>query len=390
MRSIMSRVHLDGEPGDVISQLCHTIVELSDFDAADVLVAESDGALVPIAVIGAPLSVVRPGVRLDAEWARQLDDRTRAGAWWIDWADPPVEARSATAEIVATGIRTSAQIPIHAGDEYFGMLMVASRADDSAAWMDDRMPMLTELAAFAGSLMRATRSDDEHQATLRAEIAVVIRTSAMHIAFQPIVSLTDGTVWGVEALTRFDDGARPDERFAQAWRVGLGPELELACARLAIRDADRLPQDAGLTVNLSPQVIMAGDACPLVRSCVRPLTLEVTEHVPIEDYTALRRALLECGPAHVAVDDAGAGYASLRHILELQPDVVKLDIALVRHVDTDPARQSMVAGLVHYAQKAGLQLIGEGVETEAERDTLRALGVPLGQGYLFGRPAALD
>jgi EAL domain-containing protein (putative c-di-GMP-specific phosphodiesterase class I) len=270
------------------------------------------------------------------------------------------------------------------------MLIVASRADDSSIWMDDRMPMLTELAAFAGSLMRATRADDEQLAALRAEIAAVIRTSAMHIAYQPIVSLADGTVWGVEALTRFENGERPDERFAQAWQVGLGPELELACARLAIRDADRLPEGACLTVNLSPQVIVAGDACPLVRSCVRPLALEVTEHVPIEDYSELRRALLECGPAHVAVDDAGAGYASLRHILELQPDVVKLDIALVRHVDTDPARQSMVAGLVHYAEKAGLRLIGEGVETEAERDTLQALGVPLGQGYLFGRPARLD
>jgi EAL domain-containing protein (putative c-di-GMP-specific phosphodiesterase class I) len=127
-----------------------------------------------------------------------------------------------------------------------------------------------------------------------------------------------------------------------------------------------------------------------VRSCARPLALEVTEHVPIEDYSELRRALLECGPAHVAVDDAGAGYASLRHILELQPDVVKLDIGLVRNIDSDPARQALVAGLVHYAQTAGLRLIGEGVETEAERDTLRALGVPLGQGYLFGRPAPLD
>jgi EAL domain-containing protein (putative c-di-GMP-specific phosphodiesterase class I) len=256
--------------------------------------------------------------------------------------------------------------------------------------MADRMPMLTELAAFAGSLMRATGADDEQMATLRSEIAAVIRTSAMHIAYQPIVALADGTVWGVEALTRFDDGARPDERFAQAWRAGLGAELELACARLALRDADRLPPGACLSINLSPQVIVSGDACPLVRSCARPLTLEVTEHVPIEDYSELRRALLECGPAHVAVDDAGAGYASLRHILELQPDVVKLDIGLVRNIDSDPARQALVAGLVHYAQTAGLHLIGEGVETEAERDTLRSLGVPLGQGYLFGRPAALD
>jgi PAS domain S-box-containing protein len=390
MRSIMSRVHLDGAPGDVISQLCHTIVELSDFDAADVLAAESDGTLVPLAVVGTQVSIVRQGVRLDSQWAAQMDERTRAGAWWINWLDAPAEALDSVPEIVAAGIRTTAHIPIHAGDDYFGMLIVASRADDSIDWMDDRVPMLTELAAFAGSLMRATGADDEQAAALRTEIAAVIRTTAMHIAYQPVVSLANGAVWGVEALTRFDDGSRPDERFAQAWRVGLGPELELACARLAIRDADRLPEGACLSINLSPQVIVSGDAMTLVRSCSRALALEVTEHVPIDDYAELRRALLECGPAHVAVDDAGAGYASLRHILELQPDVVKLDIGLVRNIDSDPARQAIVAGLVHYAQTAGLQLIGEGVETEAERDTLRHLGVPLGQGYLFGRPAPLD
>lgn len=389
MRSIMSQVQLDGDPGDVVSQLCRTIVEVSDFDAADVLVAESDGTLVPVTVVGWPMSVVQQGLPLDAPWARRLDERTREGAWWFDWAAAPVDPSAPSAEILAGGIRTTAHIPIHTGDDYIGMLVVASRAADSPEWMADRMPLLTELAAFAGSLMRATRADDEQLAVLRAEIAEVIRTSSMHIAYQPVVTLADGSVWGVEALTRFEDGRRPDERFAEAWRVGLGPELELACARLALRDASRLPPHACLSINLSPQVIVSGAAQALVRSCERPLAFEVTEHVPIDDYAALRRALLESGPAHVAVDDAGAGYASLRHILELQPDVVKLDIGLVRNIDSDPARQALVAGLVHYAQTAGLDLIGEGIETEAERATLRSLGVPLGQGYLFGRPAAL-
>jgi EAL domain-containing protein (putative c-di-GMP-specific phosphodiesterase class I) len=115
--------------------------------------------------------------------------------------------------------------------------------------------------------------------------------------------------------------------------------------------------------------------------------LEITEHDPIQDYAALRAALTALEPpVEVAVDDAGSGYASLRHILALRPRYVKLDIGWVRGIDADPARQALVAGLVHFAGEVGCRLIGEGVETEAERTALLRLGVPLGQGCLFGRP----
>jgi len=89
----------------------------------------------------------------------------------------------------------------------------------------------------------------------------------------------------------------------------------------------------------------------------------------------------------ISVDDAGAGYASLRHILELQPDFVKLDIGLVHQIDADPARQALAAGLHHYAAEAGNTLIAEGVETPAECSTLHRLGIPLAQGFFLGRPA---
>ena len=89
----------------------------------------------------------------------------------------------------------------------------------------------------------------------------------------------------------------------------------------------------------------------------------------------------------VAVDDAGAGFASLRHIIELRPRYVKLDLQLVRGIDGDPARQAMIAGMVYFARDTGCLLIAEGVQTAAERDTLLRLGVPFGQGFLFGHPA---
>jgi EAL domain-containing protein (putative c-di-GMP-specific phosphodiesterase class I) len=112
--------------------------------------------------------------------------------------------------------------------------------------------------------------------------------------------------------------------------------------------------------------------------------------VAIEDYPSLSSALRSLGPSiRLAVDDAGSGFASLRHILELAPDVVKLDIGLIRGMDEDAARQALVAGMVHFADLGHFFLIAEGVETEPERDTLIALGVRLGQGYLLGRPAAV-
>ena len=116
----------------------------------------------------------------------------------------------------------------------------------------------------------------------------------------------------------------------------------------------------------------------------------ITEHPPIDDYAALRAALARLDPSvRVAVDDASSSYASLRHILALRPAYVKLDMGWVRDIDADPARQALVAGLVHFADEVGCQLIGEGIETEAERAILFQLGVPLGQGYLLGRPAPI-
>ena len=139
-------------------------------------------------------------------------------------------------------------------------------------------------------------------------------------------------------------------------------------------------------------MVLAGEPLHSVlgRSPAR-VVLEITEHVGVDDYGALRRALADLGTdVRFAVDDAGAGFASLRHILELAPSHVKLDRALVTRIDTDPARQALVAGLVHFAGEIGAMLIAEGVETAGERDTLLRLGVRVGQGYLLGRPAPAE
>lgn len=146
-----------------------------------------------------------------------------------------------------------------------------------------------------------------------------------------------------------------------------------------------------LHLNVSPELVLAGlELGRLVRDASFRIVLEVTEHEAVGDYGAFREAIAALGrPVRLAVDDARARFASLRHILELEPAFVKLDISLVRGIDTDPAKQALVAGMRHFARTTGRRLIAEGVETEPEAATLRNLEIRLAQGYLFGRPGAV-
>jgi EAL domain-containing protein (putative c-di-GMP-specific phosphodiesterase class I) len=195
-------------------------------------------------------------------------------------------------------------------------------------------------------------------------------------------------VVGFEALTRFADGISPDRRFSEAAAVGLGGELEMATLNAVLAAAEGLPQDAWLSLNVSPALIMAGQPLrDLVDGTERRIVLEVTEHAEIPDYEAFRAAVARLGAkAELAVDDAGAGFASLRHILELRPAFVKLDRSLIEGLESDEARQAMIVGLHHFTRSTGCRLIAEGIETEAELEILRTLDVALGQGYILGRP----
>ena len=235
---------------------------------------------------------------------------------------------------------------------------------------------------LAPGLEARYREDDA-----RASVQAILDTAAFAPFFQPIADLDTGAVVGYEALTRFSSGIPPDVTFALAARSGLGLALEVATLRAALEAAAILPPGAYLSVNASPALIRSSSLRTLLGGTVRRFILEITEHVAIEDYPALRRELARLGPTiGVAVDDAGAGYASLRHILELSPNLVKLDVGLIRGIDVDPARQALIAGMDYFAGKRKLRLVAEGIETTAELETLRHLGIGYGQGYLLGRP----
>jgi len=173
--------------------------------------------------------------------------------------------------------------------------------------------------------------------------------------------------------------------------VGLLEELELAAIREAVARLELLPSPTYLSLNLSPATARSADfEASLLGLPGERTVLEITEHARVPDYLALRQALahFRAGGVRLAIDDAGAGFASLRHILHLEPDIIKLDISITRNVDADRSRRALAAALASFGEEMGIELVAEGIETQAELEALRALGVGHGQGYFIGRPAA--
>lgn len=247
-------------------------------------------------------------------------------------------------------------------------------------------------AAFVANVLEPGLLDEVQT---RHRIEAVVAERAFHTVFQPIVDVPRGRLVGVEALTRFPGPPdQPTERwFEQAPRVGLGAALELACARAALDQLDRLPRSAFLAINVSPEAIMGGELPALLagRQCDR-VVLEVTEHLSVQDYGTFR-AVLEsiraCG-VRLAIDDLGAGFASLAHIANLAPDTIKLDRQFGSGIDQDPARRAVAQALVSLARDLHTELIAEGIETRGELETVRELGIPLIQGYLVSPPVAAE
>lgn len=320
--------------------------------------------------------------------SRDLVARARHGPWVDDlW---PLDNDFRDAEFATVDARIGAGAPIYAGSELVGLLsLVIGEGQSHAPTRKSSLLAATIdyaniLSAVAGPALGERRDSMERRARLETALAA----RAFHPVFQPIVDFGSRRVVGYEALTRFADGTRPDVRFVEARSVGLGDAYELGAIGAALAAAQHLPGDAFVSLNLSPGLVLEGSdrLSRIIRAPGRRLVLEITEHVPIEDYAALRTAIDKLDDIELAVDDAGAGFASFRHILELRPTFAKLDISLVRGIEMDELRQALVAGLDYFALRSGCHLIAEGVETEDEAATLERLGVEFGQGYLFGRP----
>jgi PAS domain S-box-containing protein len=377
-----------GRPAqETAAAICRELVGLPHVDMAMVYEFGHDGSVIPLAQIVPADSPTAVGQPLPVDRAAYLRE-SATGPWIDEWRPQPDDTQYLRGWH-RLGLKVAAYVPFGTGDTTHGLVGVGSTHPVGSAEAARWLPSMTEIAAIAAALLVPELGSRRAQDTTRSQLARIIANGEFHPVFQPVVRLGDGTVVGFEALTRFDDGTPPDRRFAMAEAVEMGAELEAATMRAALLAAAELPARAWVSVNVSPTRL--ADSRLLRLSAVakrRPLVLEITERLAIEDYAAARDALDRVtGSVDVAVDDAGAGFSSLRHIIELRPRYVKLDLHLVRGVEGDPARQALIAGMVYFARDTGCLLIAEGVEKAAERDTLRRLGVPFGQGFLFGRPA---
>jgi EAL domain-containing protein (putative c-di-GMP-specific phosphodiesterase class I)/CheY-like chemotaxis protein len=231
--------------------------------------------------------------------------------------------------------------------------------------------------------------------TRRERIRRLLADRCLRVEYQPIFELSMGAMVGMEALARFDaaPAMAPAAWFSEAAEVGLLEDLELAAIEAALQGLPRIPNGIYLSLNVSPSLA----ASPRLRESLgnappERLVLELTEHAPVDDYQALGEVLapLREGGARVAIDDVGSGFASLRHVLCLDPELIKLDMTMTRGIDREEGRLALVAALVTYAARVGAGVVAEGVETRAELRALHDAGVQFAQGFLLARPGPLS
>lgn len=269
-----------------------------------------------------------------------------------------------------------------------------------------RNPLLS-LVTQIRDAVDAARADAELNQRLRArgrrrELLDLLVHGALHSVFEPIVDAHALTVFGYEALVRGPVGtplASPLALFEVAAEEGLLFELDCLCRAAALEGAVGFPQGAKLFLNIRPSSFHDPSFQPdaLIRTLERcrlgpaDVVFEISEQESIDNYEIFREARDGYGKLgfQFALDDTGAGYASLESVAELAPEFIKVDRAFVRGIDEDPVRQTILRALQSLASDLGARIVGEGLDTLEELRTLGSLGIPFGQGWLFGKPSPL-
>lgn len=286
-------------------------------------------------------------------------------------------------------------IPLRLADgEVYGMFCCLGPAPDGS--LNDRdLNTMKVFAEFAEvELQRDIKSKRVVEEKMQ-RLSEVIKGDHMSVVYQPIYGIKTQSVAGFECLARFATTPyrTPDVWFKEAAEIDLGAELERCAVALALQGLTRLPDHVYLAVNMSPETALSS-GFPRMFQGVDParVVLEITEHAQVDDYAVLNSALapLRNRGMRLAVDDAGSGYSSLQHILQLRPDVIKLDISLTRNVDTDLSRRALAAAFISFARATGSKIVAEGVETASELAALTSLGIHMAQGYFLGKPMPLD
>ena len=304
-----------------------------------------------------------------------------------------IAARLPATEALPVGAHLS--VPLrHPDGTPFGTLCCFS-AKPNSRLNTHHLNVLKMCADVVCAVLEQERRAAVEVAARRTRIGRVIEDDAIEMAFQPIYRVEDRRLTGFEALSRFpqEPQRRVDSWFAEASDVGLGLDLEFLAVRKALAALPFLPEAVKLTINLSPDAIQSPRFGPALAGMpVHRVVVEMTEHAVVECYDTLRQALAphrERG-LRLAIDDVGAGHSTFRHILDLSPELIKLDRSLIQGLHRDTARRALAEALTMYGRRIGCEVVAEGVECEEELAVIETLGITRVQGYLLGRPMGLD
>jgi EAL domain-containing protein (putative c-di-GMP-specific phosphodiesterase class I) len=286
-------------------------------------------------------------------------------------------------------IRSYVSVPVVLSDgSMYGTFCAAGLTSDKQLTTRDQA-LMEVLAGAAAVIIEPGVREREQRLEIEGRLRPLMDDGGPYVALQPIVDLATGARVGAEALSRFpvDWGQPPDVCFEEAHRVGRGDELEvMALARAA---SHLIAVSGYVSMNVSPTTLLTAPCLELLGGLpLDRVVLELSEHDRVDDYDALTGALapLRARGMRLAIDDVGAGFSSLRHIVVTAPDVIKLDRSIVAGVTADRVLQTLVRSMVDFGHGCEALVVAEGVETAADAAALLSFGVDLGQGWHFGRP----
>ncbi|HEY4355885.1 MAG TPA: EAL domain-containing protein [Acidobacteriaceae bacterium] len=294
---------------------------------------------------------------------------------------------------IPIGSHLSAPIRLSNGDAY-GTLCCFSHLRNTSLGERD-MKLMRAFADVLAAGFDKKRKVAEAESFKATRIREALDRGAPRMVFQPIFNMATGKMAGLESLSRFDVAPYrpPNEWFDLADEVGYRHHVELCAVGKAVESLDELDKSVFVGINSSPDLVSTRKLAFVLRHVdLSRVVLEITEHATVDDYEALRAELapLRARGLRLAIDDAGAGYSSMRHILSLHPDLIKLDMSITRDIDKDPKRRALAKALISFAHETKSLITAEGVETAEELEVLQNLGVDEVQGYFLGRPQPLQ